>query len=171
MKPSEEYAARMLYEFLGRQGVDCRCAAGGNPPDYVFEVGTERWGVEVTELHDYVELDGAQSALWVEKGLQKVFDDINRETASSRKRRYTISLSGPIKSQDVGTIKRQAIEHILDKIIPKNLYAVRSTSAELLRTMSREQFLLPSFLLMVGHRFQQAQKFMQISKRQLTTRS
>jgi hypothetical protein len=95
----------------GTGGVLDVCA-GNDLPDYVFEVGKERWAVEVTELHDYVESDGAQSAVGVEAGLRRVFDDIDRETAVSRKKPYTVFLSGPIRSADVGKIKREAIAHI-----------------------------------------------------------
>lgn len=112
MNAGEEYAAQRLCEFLRGRRSDCTYVPGDDPPDYVFEVNGARWAVEVTELHDYVDAGRPQSSLGLVAGLKKILDDIDRETAASRKSEYTIVLKGPISPQEVPEIKRQAINHI-----------------------------------------------------------
>jgi hypothetical protein len=113
MKRSEEWARKKLTEYLTQKGVKFSSEEGENPPDFVFVVEGEKWAVEVTELHQYIDVGREKSTITIEHRLLGLFRKIDRKTAS-RSRGYVVSLKGPYTREQEQKILSEVKNHILD---------------------------------------------------------
>ena len=70
LRPEEAFAQQAFTSFLGQ----VTSAPGQDPPDLMFTVGGNRWAVEVTTFHMYVERNGgeaSQAAFHAQVGLMR----------------------------------------------------------------------------------------------------
>jgi hypothetical protein len=112
MKKSEEWARVKLSERLTKRGLKFSSIEGGNPPDLSFTVEGEEHAIEVTELHQYIDVGGETSTLTVENYLLGLVKKIDNETAK-RSLGYIVTLKGPITNTQARKILSEAKSHIL----------------------------------------------------------
>lgn len=111
VKPSEEFAAKALSSFLKEIGLEVKWEEGEDPPDCVFLVGKERWAVEETQLHQYIQLRGdAVSRLAVDRPLEAMCERI-AGTKPRANTDYVVSVFGPV-NECLVDIEKAAVEYI-----------------------------------------------------------
>lgn len=99
MKGNEEESAKALEQYLVTLGLTCSWTPAtptNSFPDFVFRVEDERWAVECTELHQYIDHNGNPvSRLGVDKKLEKLCAEIRSKANPGLNRKYFISAFGP----------------------------------------------------------------------------
>lgn len=109
MNESEIRTVVALERFLVNAGKVSRSEHGPNPPDAIIFVETERWGVEITELHRYYQWKGTYES---EAGILQGYADFDRRMQTAvkvpRNRQYSITILGmfPIRPYQDDLIKR-----------------------------------------------------------------
>jgi hypothetical protein len=114
MKGTEEPSAKALEQWLKNCGLGVSWEpVADDPPDFVFTVGNERWAVEATELHQYLDKEGSEiSRPGVEKPLERMCKNIKAKAQVGVNRKYFISTAGPLMTVPLAEIERRAIEYI-----------------------------------------------------------
>lgn len=114
MKESERRAADTLAGFLvNKFKLEVRWESGADPPDFVFTVNSERWAVEETQLHQYIQLrDKPESRQAIEEPLAAMCERIRASAKPAPNRDYLIAVFGPIQDRKLGDIEQAITEHI-----------------------------------------------------------
>ena len=113
LKGIEQPAAEALEALLGELGQETAWQPGDDPPDLVFRVGSERWAVEVTELHQYFDRGGVEEArIASDKQLIGMCREVQGRVADLRNRNYLISANGPVSKPERARIAAEAERYI-----------------------------------------------------------
>lgn len=111
MKPSEVCSQNLLVRFLEDRGHTVVTKPGDNPPDWLFTVDGNRWAVEVTELHQY--LDGpVAERLGIEEQLDRFGRKLDEQTRMFRRYSYLLYLAGPICRDEEQLIEAQVAAYL-----------------------------------------------------------
>lgn len=113
MKGTEKNAAKALERQLKILDLDVSWEpVTPDPPDFLFKVGSERWAVEATELHQYIDNNGEEtSRLGVEKSLERMCEQIQAQAHPRVNKKYLIFASGPVNTSLV-EIQNRALAYI-----------------------------------------------------------
>lgn len=116
MKGNEEASAKALEQLLLKLGLTCSWAPvtpSNSFPDFDFLVQDEKWAVECTDLHQYIDHDGSPSSrIGVDKGLERLCEEIRTKSNPGLNRKYLITALGPSFNVDRKEIVNRAIEYI-----------------------------------------------------------
>ncbi|MBI2305635.1 MAG: hypothetical protein HYU86_12925 [Chloroflexi bacterium] len=85
MKRSEEISRDCYREYLEKQYSNVDCARGDDPPDFVFTCDGEKHAVEVTELHEYLDVYGEEES-------RKAFDESIRMICERSEKEFSPKL-------------------------------------------------------------------------------
>jgi hypothetical protein len=114
LKGVEEAAARALAKLFEDLKRPTTWNPGPDPPDLEFEIdGDGRWGVEVTELHQYFEKAGAEeSRAAVDRPLIHMCERIRSQVKDQENSHYLLSVNGPIETPSPREIEERAVRYI-----------------------------------------------------------
>ena len=116
MKGNEEASAKALEQLLTKLGLTCSwkpVKPDNSFPDFDFNVEGEKWAVECTDLHQYVDQDRkATSRIGVDKGLERLCEAIRFKAEPGVNRRYMISAFGPDLKIERKEIEQRALDYI-----------------------------------------------------------
>jgi hypothetical protein len=114
LKGKERPAAEALVKLLTELGREADWEEGEDPPDVIVRLkDKERWGLEVTALHQYFETDtGERSRKAVENPLVQMCEEIKAHVADIENAQYLLTGTGPIEKADREKIVREAEAHI-----------------------------------------------------------
>ncbi len=113
LRPEELQSAEKLKHFIISQGYEVNYEPGEDPPDIVMKVGDEKWSVEHTSLHEYVEADGDELSRvgWGEMVLE-LGQRVLRATEGKRKAGWSLTVFGPFGKNVLNEIEKAAVEAI-----------------------------------------------------------
>jgi len=116
MKGNEEVSAKALKTLLEKLGRNCSYAPvypENGFPDFNFIVNGEKWAVECTDLHQYIDVDGkAASRVGSDKRLEKLCENIRAKAKPGLNRRYIIGAFGPELEVEGKEIEKRALAYI-----------------------------------------------------------
>lgn len=114
MKENERRAADTLNRFLAEKfKLKVNWDSGENPPDFVFTVNSERWAVEETQLHQYIQLRSkAESRQAIEEPLASMCERIKASSKPAPNRDYLIAMFGPVEDKRLPDIEQAIVKHI-----------------------------------------------------------
>lgn len=149
MKGNEEPSAKALEQLLTKLGLTCSwkpVEPDNSFPDFDFNVDGEKWAVECTDLHQYIEQDGkTTSRLGVDRGLERLCEAISCKAKPGTNRRYVISAFGPGLNVERKDIEQRALDYIRSGRMERealDLPEINETDpakAEVLRKVAEEQ--------------------------------
>ena len=112
-KGTEQACCTELKAWLETHSRTAKFKAGADPPDADFEVDDERWAVEITELHQYIERDGREiSFLGVFQSMRGILRRIRKQAAPELIIGYQVSAEGPFEKADADQIVADSEVHI-----------------------------------------------------------
>ena len=115
LKGNEHGAAKLFEAFLVDRGEACSWSEGGDPPDLVYDVTSrnERWAVEVTELHQYIETGrGPNSRAEFDTPVSQMCDRLARKVPTTGSLRYVLSIYGPLNTLKTRDIEKLVLERV-----------------------------------------------------------
>ncbi len=104
---------------------------GPDPPDAIFRVDEETWGVEHTRLFEYVQGSEGELERWAwDASVLRLEEKLNSDTEGYRKTGWILAVFGPSSNKDVREIARAAVEAVKkddpemfrDKVYPIRKY-------------------------------------------------
>ncbi len=113
IRPEEFESAERFKDFLSESGRESKWyPVPSDPPDLCFEVGPERWAVEVTGLFQYVEWNGSEKNIRnIEAPLEALCRRLEKLLPSKANLDYMLFVSAPF-SPDWHELERRAREYI-----------------------------------------------------------
>ena len=109
----EKYCADKLFQFLTEAGITCEYSRGPDPPDFIFNVDSDRWAVEHTRLEERVQ--GAKRAISREHCTQADFQVVERlreRLGDNVNGEWYLKIQGPLQKKDRYFIEAAAYKAI-----------------------------------------------------------
>lgn len=116
LNQTERATAKAFERLLHEHGLPASWERGSDPPDLVYDVAGERWGVEETQLHDYI---GESSFAEYEHSLRHVLerdirDELQRMGRAPSPVGYLIFAAAPVAQLELRLIKRGVRDYVRD---------------------------------------------------------